>query len=153
MKISTRGRYGLRAIIDVAFYGTDTCVTTKNIAERNGLSEGYLEKLLSALKSAGFVKSVRGAQGGYALGRPAAEISVGDILRALEGPMYPVDCLSSEDKHARGTGAVCGTDCSLCVAKPVWEKIYNRLNDVMESISLADLVSDYTELQGSVINE
>jgi Rrf2 family protein len=135
LKISTRGRYGLRALVDVAAYGADKCVSIRSIADRNGLSEHYLEQLLPLLKTAGFVKSLRGAQGGYTLSRPASEISVGDILRALEGPMS-VGCVSEE-------AAPCAASCTRCVAKPVWEKIYQRLHDVMESISLAELAQEY----------
>lgn len=139
MKISTKGRYGLRALIDVAAH-EDQCITLKSVAQRQGLSEHYLEQLFSTMKKAGFVTSVRGAQGGYSLNCAPGETSVGDILRALEGSLYPVDCLNSDEKSSCGTGS-----CSCCVTKPVWEKVYDSVNDVLDSITLEDLVNDYKE--------
>ncbi|MCL2351961.1 MAG: Rrf2 family transcriptional regulator [Firmicutes bacterium] len=142
MKISTRGRYGLRAMIDLAASGDGACVTLKSIAGRQGISENYLEQLISPLKKAGYVKSVRGSLGGYALNKPAAGISVGDILRILEGDMYPVGCLSDD---AAGSCGKAG--CGSCVTKPVWQKMYDSVNDVLESFSLADLARDYVHIQ------
>jgi Rrf2 family protein len=141
MKISTRGRYGLRALIDIAAQESGKCVSLCSIAQRQGISEPYLEQLMAALKKAGFVKSVRGPQGGYILNKTPEEISVGDILRILEGPMYPVDCLSDSDRSSCG-----GSDCSTCVTKPLWEKLYSSMTDVLESYSLRDLASAYQEI-------
>ena len=89
MKLSTKGRYGLRAMIDLARYSEEMPVSISCIAARQGLSEGYLEQLVALLRKAGLVKSIRGASGGYVLTRAAKEISVGDILRALEGSLEP----------------------------------------------------------------
>ncbi|MDR1542192.1 MAG: Rrf2 family transcriptional regulator [Clostridiales bacterium] len=141
MKISTRGRYGLRALIDLAAREGDACVSLGSIAERQGISEHYLEQLMAPLKKAGYLKSVRGAQGGYMLNKPAEEISVGDILRILEGPLYPVECLSDSEKASCGSGS-----CSTCVTKPLWEKLYSSVNDVLESYSLSDLAKAYQEI-------
>ncbi|MDR1640805.1 MAG: Rrf2 family transcriptional regulator [Clostridiales bacterium] len=141
MKISTRGRYGLRALIDIAAQEIGSCVPLCSIAQRQGLSEAYLEQLMSQLKKAGVVKSVRGAQGGYILNRAPEEISVGEILRVLEGPMYPVDCLSDTEKPSCGAAS-----CSTCVTKPLWEKLYSSVNDVLESCSLKDLANAYLEI-------
>ena len=91
MKLSTKGRYGLRAI-DLAVYSEKESVSISCIAQRENISESYLEQLAGKLKKAGLIKSTRGAQGGYRLAKPAAEISVGDILRALEGELGAVDC-------------------------------------------------------------
>ena len=85
MKLSTKGRYGLSAMIDLAVYSENEAVSLNSIAERQHISEGYLEQLMAKLKKAGLVTSIRGASGGYRLARPASEVSVGDILRALEG--------------------------------------------------------------------
>ena len=92
MKLSTKGRYGLRAIIDLARYSETEPVSISSIAARQEISERYLEQLVALMKKAGLVKSIRGASGGYVLARPAAEISVGDVLRALEGSLEPVKC-------------------------------------------------------------
>lgn len=135
MKISTKGRYGLRAMIDLAANGTDKLVTLKSIAERQSLSEPYLEQLIAPLKKAGLVRSTRGAFGGYALTRAPDAITVGDVLRVLEGDMMPVDC---ESENACAAGA-----CDNCVTKSVWGKMYDSMNDVIDNITLSELASDY----------
>ena len=89
MKISTKGRYGLRAFIDLACYGAEEPVSISSISARQEISERYLEQLMAKLKKAGLVKSIRGAGGGYRLAKDAAEVSVGDVLRALEGDLEP----------------------------------------------------------------
>ena len=135
MRISSRGRYGLRALIDLASYGGEKCISVGSIAQRQGISEHYLEQLLAQLNKAGFVKSVRGLYGGYKLNRPAREITVAEILRSLEGPMYPIECLSDTDS------GLCGSSgCKDCATKPVWEKLYDSMNEVLESYTLSDLV-------------
>jgi len=147
MKISTRGRYGLRAMVDLAAdYGE--CKNLKSIAKSQGLSEAYLEQLIMPLKKAGIVESIRGAQGGYRLSRPPEDMTAGEILKVLEGPMYPVDCLSDEE------GTSCGTaNCEICATKNLWAKIYERVNDLLESVTLADLVQDYTDLKVTQIEQ
>ena len=92
MKLSTKGRYGLRAMIDLARYSEEEPVSIGSIAMRQGISERYLEQLVAKMKKAGLVKSIRGASGGYVLAKDSSEISVGDILRALEGSLEPVKC-------------------------------------------------------------
>ena len=92
MKLSTKGRYGLRALIDLAQYSGEAPVSITSISDRQNISERYLEQLMSMLKKGDLVKSLRGAGGGYVLARDAADISVGDILRALEGSLDPVEC-------------------------------------------------------------
>lgn len=140
MKISTRGRYGLKAIVDLAIHtecGDCECVNLKSIAVRTGLSENYLEQLIAPLKKAGYVKSVRGAQGGYQLSKPPESITVGNVLRALEGSLAPVFCLDEG-------GGLCGdSGCGACTTKGVWSKIYDGFNDVIDGITIGDLVNDY----------
>ena len=92
MKLSTKGRYGLRAMIDLARYSEKEPVSIGSVAARQEISERYLEQLVALLKKAGLVKSIRGASGGYVLAKKPSEISVGDILRALEGSLEPVKC-------------------------------------------------------------
>ena len=141
MKISTKGRYGLLALVDIAARAEGGCVTLKSVAQRQGLSEPYLERIIAALKKAGFVASVRGAAGGYRLNCIPGETSVGDILHALEGPLYPTECLGE-------VVAGCGhMDCSSCVARPVWEQMYESANDILASVSLERLVRDYQAVE------
>ena len=97
MKFSTRARYGLRALIDLGMYSEAESVSLQSIADRQGISMGYLEQLMALLKKAGYVKSSRGACGGYRLAMPAGEISVGDVLRVLEGSLEAVECAGNED--------------------------------------------------------
>ncbi len=137
MKLSTKGRYGLKAILDLAVHNNEGQVVLKSIAERQQLSENYLEQLFAALKKAKLVKSIRGSQGGYSLGDRPEKITVGDILRALEGSMAPTDCVSGncEVQH-------CGNS-DFCVTRGVWEKIRDGINSVIDNITLQELVEDY----------
>ena len=135
MKLSTKGRYGLRAMIDLALNSTDGAVSISSIAERQNLSDSYLEQLMAKLKKAGLVSSLRGAQGGYTLACSADDISVGDILRALEGDLTPVDCAALS-----GNGS-CGESDS-CVTKYVWQKPTDSLNNTADSIKLSTLMDE-----------
>ena len=135
MKLSTKGRYGLRAMIDLARYSEEMPVSISCIAARQGLSEGYLEQLVALLRKAGLVKSIRGASGGYVLTRAAKEISVGDILRALEGSLEPVKC--SAFYEGEGCTAAGG-----CVTKYVWQKINDSINRTVDEIKLEQLVKE-----------
>ena len=133
MKISTRSRYGLRALVELAECGDGGCITLKTIAERHGMSEYYLEQLFAPLKKAGLIASVRGAQGGYRLNKPPESITAGDVLRILEGSLSPVDCLDNEN-------AVCAAaSCENCSTKAVWEKLYAGMSEVLDTIKLKDL--------------
>ncbi len=137
MKLSTKGRYGLRAIVDLAMNSQDEAVALSSIAERQNISISYLEQLIAKLRKAGLVNSIRGAQGGYILAKDSKEISVGDILRALEGNLNPVDCSEIEE------GAE--TECSgkdVCVTKYVWKRISDSINQTVDSISLYELVQE-----------
>ena len=103
MKLSTKGRYGLRAMIDLALYAENAPVSIASIAARQHISESYLEQLIAKLRKANLVTSVRGAGGGYVPGRPVEEISVGDVLRALEGNLDPVECPGIEHQIGRAS--------------------------------------------------
>ena len=122
MKISTKGRYGLRAFIDLACYGAEEPV-----------SERYLEQLMAKLKKAGFVKSIRGAGGGYLLAKDAAEISVGDVLRALEGDLEPATCVAL---HSEDSCEIQGS----CITKYVWKKVNESMAQTVDSIMINTLV-------------
>ncbi|SFR95448.1 RrF2 family transcriptional regulator [Anaeromicropila populeti] len=141
MKISTKGRYGLRAVLDVALHSETEAVALSSIAARQQISISYLEQLVSKLKKAGIVNSIRGAQGGYVLAKPAEEISVGDILRALEGDLHPVDCAEIMD----GSSVCTGSD--VCVTKFVWKRISDSINDAVNSLMLAELVNEGKAIQ------
>lgn len=135
LKLSTKGRYGLRAVIDLARYSGDGPVSITSISARQNISERYLEQLMSMLKKAGLVSSVRGAGGGYILARDIKEISVGDILRALEGSLEPVDCPGLEpDGECKSADS--------CVTKYVWKRINDSINRTVDEIMLDRLVEE-----------
>lgn len=140
MRLSTKGRYGVKAMFDLAVNQSDTPLSLKSIAERQGLSEPYLEQLISALRKAGLVKSVRGAQGGYLLAHPPDKITVGSIIRTLEGSIAPVDCV------ADGEELIPCEKAENCVTRGVWEKIRQSVDSVIDSITLQDMVDDYEKL-------
>ena len=135
MKITTKGRYGLRALIDLAKYSEIEPVSINSIATRQGISERYLEQLMTLLKKAGLIKSIRGAGGGYVLAREIGEISVGDVLRALEGSLESVECagFNQEDSCEAAGG---------CVTKYVWQRINESINRTVNEISLKQLVEE-----------
>ena len=135
MKITTKGRYGLRALIDLAQYSEIEPVSINSIASRQGISERYLEQLMTLLKKAGIIKSIRGAGGGYVLAMDINDISVGDVLRALEGSIESVECagFSQEDSCEAAGG---------CVTKYVWKRINESINQTVNEISLKQLVEE-----------
>ncbi len=134
MRISTKGRYGLRAVIDIAENCGEGQVSLKDVAQRQGLSENYLEQIIFPLKKAGIVKSVRGSQGGYLLARRAAEISAGEVLRALEGELAPVDCLAGEE-------GACARS-SICPTIGMWKRLQDAICSVVDTTSIQDLIDE-----------
>ena len=140
MKLSTRARYGLRALIDLGLYSDTEAVSIQSIAGRQNISVSYLEQLMGKLKRAGLVESTRGACGGYRLGRPAAEISVGDVLRALEGSLEPVECAGLEpDGECKASDH--------CVTKYVWQRINDSISRTVDEIRLDQLVEESRKKQ------
>jgi Rrf2 family protein len=140
MRISTRGRYGLRAVVDIATKTRDgaSVVSTRSIAESQGISENYLEQILSQLKERGLLTSVRGAFGGFKLRRPPNEITAGEILRAVEGSLSPAECLDEPVKpHASGCSS-----CDDCAAKGVLSKLYGSITEVVDSITILDILDN-----------
>lgn len=135
MRLSTRGRYGLKAMIDLAMHAGPGPVPLKVVAERQGISEHYLEQLMGSLRKAGLVASVRGAQGGYGLGREPGQITAGDIIRALEGPIAPVECVDE-------TGATPCDRVEQCVTYTVWRRLRDAMVEVLDSMTLAELAGD-----------
>lgn len=133
MKLSTKGRYGVKAMVDLAInYGKEP-ISIKAISQRQHVSEYYLEQLFSPLRKAGLIKSIRGAQGGYVLNRDPKDIKVSEIMYILEGPIEISDCVD---------GSSCNNiDC--CATRLLWEKIKHSIDSVMESVTLQDIVDDY----------
>lgn len=136
MKLSTKGRYGVKAMLDLALHNSEGQIALKNIAERQEISENYLEQLFATLRKAGLVNSIRGSQGGYILAQAPENITVGSILRALEGSLAPVECVLEKDP-------ACCDRADRCVTRQVWTKMRDSVNEVVDSITLNDLIEDY----------
>ncbi|ABR48606.1 transcriptional regulator, BadM/Rrf2 family [Alkaliphilus metalliredigens QYMF] len=139
MKLSTKGRYGLKAMFDLAIHQGEGPIPLKHIAERQKISDHYLEQLIASLRKAGLVKSVRGAQGGYMLANSPDKVVVGEIIRVLEGPLGPSECVLEEDPTACARA-------DYCVTRVIWEKIRVSISDVIDNITLQDMVDDYHKL-------
>lgn len=135
MRLSKKSRYGLRALIDLSVHSKTEHVSLNNIAERNGISLQYLEQVFASLRRAGIVKSVKGPQGGYLLGYPAAKITVSQILEALEGPYEIEKEELSEGDEAQGM--------SVAIQKLVIDQINEKLKEVLDHVTLEDLESEY----------
>jgi len=143
MRLSTKGRYGVKAMFDLALNSSnDKIVTLKSIAERQGISEPYLEQLMAGLRKAGLVKSVRGSQGGYMLSSTPDKITVGDVIRTLEGCMAPTECVD-ETSQVECSEAAC------CVTRMVWQKIKESVDDVIDAITIQDMLENYKKLSGT----
>ena len=134
MRVSTRGEYGVRAMFDLALHAGEGPIALKTIAERQMVSENYLEQLMAALRKAGLVKSKRGAQGGYELANTPESVSIGEIIRVLEGPITPLDCLDTQT----GTGPYCGTP-DRCVLRGLWKELQDSMTQVLDNTTLEDL--------------
>ena len=143
MKISTKGRYALRLMIDLAMNSVGEPVSLKDVAKRQGISEKYLEQIISVLNRAGYVKSIRGAQGGYLLRRAPEEYTVGMILRLTESSLAPVTCVEDGDFPCERQ--------ENCVTVILWKKINDAINSVVDSITLQDLVDWQNEKNGQYI--
>ncbi|MCR4435701.1 MAG: Rrf2 family transcriptional regulator [Clostridiales bacterium] len=141
MKLSTKGRYGLRAMVDLAVHSGGGHVALYSIAERENISENYLEQVFSTLRKAGLVKSVKGAQGGYTLADKPSNITVGAILRVLEGNLSVVD----EDSEASGIGE---NSIQHCIKVAVWDRMTESLNKLVDSMTLEDLANEYRRMNG-----
>ncbi|MEE9371183.1 MAG: Rrf2 family transcriptional regulator [Sedimentisphaerales bacterium] len=132
MKLSTRTRYGLRAILELAQNQGIEPLQVKTIAQHQAISVKYLEQLMAMLKSAGLVRSIRGSKGGYILAKTANHIKISDVFRCLEGPSaITVECLENEDFCARIAD---------CIARQVWAQVQEAIMNVLESMTLQDLV-------------
>jgi len=134
MRLSTKGRYGVTAMFDLAVHYGEGAIPLKDIAARQGLSEHYLEQLVAPLRRAGLIRSLRGAQGGYLLARRPEAITVGDIIRVLEGQIAPVDCVAADS----GSESCCER-ADNCATRAVWCRLRDSINTVLDSFTLADL--------------
>ena len=134
MKISTRGRYAVRVMLDLALNNTGDYIKVKDIARRQDISEKYLEQIISSLNKAGYVLSVRGAQGGYKLARNPDQYTVGMILRLTEGSLAPVSCLDSEPNQCARYKD--------CKTVQVWKKLEKAIYDVVDNVTIQDLMEE-----------
>lgn len=134
MMISTRGRYALRVMLDLAEHAGENYIPMKEVAQRQGISLKYLEKILPALAKNDLIVGVHGKGGGYKLTRRPAEYRIGDILRLTEGDLAPVSCLQ------------CGSEpcdhVDSCRTRPMWTQLYSMINDYFDSVTLEDLLQD-----------
>ncbi|MCM1044936.1 MAG: Rrf2 family transcriptional regulator [Candidatus Gastranaerophilales bacterium] len=135
MKISTKGRYAVRVMLDLALHNTGECIKVKDIAARQGISEKYLEQIIAILNKAGCVKSVRGAQGGYRIAGDPGEYTVGMILRLTEGSLAPVACLEENTNECNRVDT--------CETMQVWKELYAAINHVVDGVTVADLVEQH----------
>jgi Rrf2 family protein len=136
MKISTKGRYGMRAMVDLAIHNGEGPILLKDIARRQQLSERYLEQLILTLKAAGLVKSIRGAHGGFLLAKPPSEIRLGEIFQTLEGPLGLVECV--DDPMSCSRASSCGT-------RDVWQELKEGIVSILDSKTLLDLTDQQSK--------
>lgn len=141
MKISTKGRYALRIMLDLAVRFNGSYISLKDIANRQEISDKYSEQIINQLSKAGLVKSIRGSRGGYMLAKKPEEYTVGEILRVMEGTLSPVPCL---DEGAEP----CSRE-HLCVTNDVYKRIKEAIDNVVDNITLYDLVKSENEKIGS----
>jgi len=135
MIVSTKGRYALRVMLCFAQRGNDEYIPLKEIAEAEGISQKYLESIMTILSKAGFVDAVHGKGGGYRLNRPAKDYTVGAILKLTEGNLAPVTCTSQGCSRP-----------TCCKAMPMWERLEKMIDDFFEGITLADLIEEGKEI-------
>ncbi len=142
MKLSTRSRYGVRLMFELALNYPKGSLLLKDIAKRQDISEKYLSKLIIPLKSAGLVNSIRGAHGGYILAREPTKISIKEIVEVLEGDISPVECVKNK--------LFCNRYLN-CPVRDIWCKLDKQISDVLENISLDDVVRDYKDKASEAI--
>ena len=131
MKLSTRSRYGLRAVLELAIEYDHKPMQIKTIAEHQDISNKYLEQLMAILKSSGLVRSLRGPKGGYMLSKPPAEVKLSEVFTALEGPLVTVECVEHPEFCIR---------CTECATRGVWIQVQKAMLDVLNSMTMQDLV-------------
>lgn len=143
MKLSTKGRYGVKAMVDLAINFGKGPVSIKSISERQNISESYLEQLFSLLRKSNLIQSIRGAQGGYILSKPAKDITINEIMDVLEGPVEISDCLDEGNCN----------NIDSCATRLLWKRIKNSIDSVLKSTTLQDIVDDYKEINSYKFKE
>lgn len=133
MIVSTKGRYALRVVIDLAMHSDGEYISLKEISNRSAISMKYLESIVSSLNKEGLLDSLRGKNGGYRLNRPASEYTVGMVLKASEGSLAPVACVNCEDMNC--------SEAQDCLTLPMWKKLDNVIDNYLESVTIEDLLS------------
>ncbi len=136
MKVSTKGDYGVRALVELAHHYGQGPVQSAEIASRQEVPEPYLDQLLTTLRRAGFIRSVRGPQGGHALIHEPAEVRLSEVMVALEGSLAPIACVDDPDACTRTGG---------CVQREVWERVRDATQEILESVSIGDLAEKERE--------
>lgn len=131
MKLSTRSRYGTRALVDIARNSENKPVLLRDVAQRQDISQLYLERLISPLTGAGILRTTRGAHGGVSLARPASEIKISEVIQLLEGSIVPVECASNPGLCPRSAE---------CAARDLWEELSRAMDSVLENVTVQDLV-------------
>lgn len=141
MKISTKGRYALRMMLDLATHQNDGYISLKEIAARQGISKKYLEQIVSLLNRTGMLRTNRGYQGGYRLAKTPEKYTIGEILRLTEGSLSPVSCLQGEDVNCERADS--------CITLPVWKGLYQVINEYLDNITLQDVLDQAQEHGGA----
>lgn len=142
MRISSRGEYGVRAMFDLGQRHGEGPIPLKTIAERQQISEHYLEQLIAILRKAGLVKSVRGAQGGYKLAKSPGELTLGDIIRVLEGPVLTVYGTDEDNEEMTAADSI-----EQFALIGVWKKLAAQMNEILDSVTLADLTDEAARMK------
>ncbi|MCD8087483.1 MAG: Rrf2 family transcriptional regulator [Oscillospiraceae bacterium] len=132
MRVSTKGRYALRTMVDLAQHSDGGLVTLKDVAARQDLSQKYLEQIVTVMSRAGYVKGIRGPQGGYRLAREPREYNLAEILRLVEGSLAPVECLDESPNQCE--------HCATCSTVEMWDGLYKVITEYLEGITLQDLL-------------
>ena len=143
MKLSTKGRYASRAMLDLSLHFGEGPIMVKDIARRHNLSERYLEQLLIPLKTAGLVRGIRGARGGFMLAKPPSEIRLLDIIRIMEGSTSPVECVDDE--------RLCSAS-DKCATREVWKEMKEAIDNVLMATTLEDLKDNHIKAEGAGIS-
>lgn len=141
MRLSQKCLYSVRAVFELARQQGNHPVRVADIAEKQGIPVRFLEVLMNELKQGGFVSSVRGKSGGYVLSRPASQLTIGEVIKFVEGPVLPIECVRNEQDECKFSGR--------CVFMPVWEKMRQAVDSVIEDVSFQRLVEDEKKLQSN----
>jgi Rrf2 family cysteine metabolism transcriptional repressor len=141
MKISTKIRYGTRAMLELASRYGEGPIELKEIAKRENISLKYLEQVIVPLRTAGFVKSVRGSKGGYSLAKPPSEICLNDLIEILEGPLNLIECLNDPKACQK---------IPYCVTREIWKEVSEAIQGIFHSVTLEDMVNRRKEKEGRI---